>query len=252
MVWRADDPAGPFHALLLSLGAGLAPRTRVNYTFQWGQVTGYIPYLAGGAIVALQLALFGFAVGMVIGAVLAATKAYGPRAARLAVDAYVSFFTNTPLLVQIFFLYYGLPDAGIFLDSKQAVLLGISLNAGAYLTEIQRAGFISVRRTELDAAATLGFSRLQMIRYVVLPHLIKTLYAPLSNHYIVMVLGTSIAAIFGVEELTGRALNVNAINFRSFEIFSIAAAMYIALTIAASATLYWFGLYAFRVRAKVF
>jgi polar amino acid transport system permease protein len=224
----------------------------VNYTFQWGQVTGHIPYLAGGAMIALQLAFFGFAVGMVIGAGCAATKAYGPKLARRFVDAYVSFFTNTPLLVQIFFLYYGLPDTGIFLDSYQAVLVGISLNAGAYLTEIQRAGFMSVRRTELDAAATLGFSRLQMIRYVVVPHLLKTLYAPLANHYIVMVLGTSIAAIFGVEELTGRALNVNSINFRSFEIFSIAAAMYITLTIAASASLYWFGLYAFRIKAKVF
>ncbi len=224
----------------------------MSYTFQWGQVTGYIPYLAGGAMIALQLALFGFAIGMVVGAVCAAIKAYGPRLGRAVVNAYVSFFTNTPLLVQIFFLYYGLPDVGIFLDSYQAVLLGISLNAGAYLTEIQRAGFISVRQTELDAAETLGFSRIQTIRYVVVPHLLKTLYAPLANHYIVMVLGTSIAAIFGVEELTGRALNVNAINFRSFEIFSIAAAIYITLTIAASASLYWFGLYAFRIKAKVF
>jgi len=168
------------------------------------------------------------------------------------VDGYISFFTNTPLLVQIFFLFYALPDAGIFLDSYEAVLAGISLNAGAYLAEIQRAGFISVRRSELDAAETLGFSRLQTIRHVVLPHLLKTLYAPLANHYIVMVLGTSIAAIFGVEELTGRALNVNSITFRSFEIFTIAAAMYVVLTVAASASLYWFGLYTFRVRAKVF
>jgi polar amino acid transport system permease protein len=224
----------------------------VGYTFQWGQATGYIPYLAGGALVALQLAFFGFAIGMVIGAACAAVKVYGPRAARRAVDGYISFFTNTPLLVQIFFLFYALPDAGIFLDSYEAVLAGISLNAGAYLAEIQRAGFISVRRSELDAAETLGFSRLQTIRHVVLPHLLKTLYAPLANHYIVMVLGTSIAAIFGVEELTGRALNVNSITFRSFEIFTIAAAMYVVLTVAASASLYWFGLYAFRVRAKVF
>ena len=76
----------------------------MSYTFQWGQVTGYIPYLAGGAMIALQLALFGFAIGMVVGAVCAAIKAYGPRLGRAVVNAYVSFFTNTPLLVQIFFL----------------------------------------------------------------------------------------------------------------------------------------------------
>ena len=90
------------------------------------------------------------------------------------------------------------------MTSYEAVLLGMTLNAGAYLTEIQRAGFQSVRRTEMDAAVTLGMSRLQQVRYVILPHIARTLFPPLSNHYILMTLGTSMAAIFGVEELTDR------------------------------------------------
>ena len=94
-------------------------------------------------------------------------------------------------------------------SAPRSVLLGMTLNAGAYFTEIQRAGFQSVRQTEMDAAITLGMSRLQQVRYVILPHIARTLFPPLSNHYILMTLGTSMAAIFGVVELTyvGKVLN---------------------------------------------
>ncbi|MFY8151750.1 MAG: ABC transporter permease subunit, partial [Hyphomicrobiales bacterium] len=123
---------------------------------------------------------------------------------------------------------------------------------GAYLTEIQRAGFRSIRKAEIEAAETLGFSRIQIIRYVVLPHIGKVLFPPLSNQYIILTMTTSIAAIFGVEELTGRTYNINAQTFRSFEIFSIAALYYIALTLVASAALYAVGRYFFRIKGKVF
>jgi polar amino acid transport system permease protein len=224
----------------------------MSYTFQWGQAAGYVPYLAGGALLALQIAFFAFAIGMVIGAIGAAIKTFGGRMARWLIDAYVGFFANTPLLVQIFFLFYALPDFGILVSSYQAVLIGLALNAGAYLTEIQRAGFQSARRGELDAGETLGFTRLQAIRLVIMPHVLRTLYPPLASHYIAMTLSTSTAAVFGVEELTGRALNVNAITFRSFEIFAFAALMYVALTIVATLALYWFGRWMFRVKGKVF
>ena len=149
--------------------------------------------------------------------------------------AYVTFFTNTPQLVQIYFLYFALPDAGILLSSYAAVLIGMTLNAGAYLTDIQRAGFESVRASEMEAAEVLGFSRLQQIRYVILPHVARVLFPPLSNLYILMTLGTSMAAIFGVEELTGRAFNVNSQTFRSIEVFSVTAALYVVITLVATA-----------------
>jgi polar amino acid transport system permease protein len=165
---------------------------------------------------------------------------------------YVRFFTYTPQLVQIFFLFFALPEFGIILSPITAVLIGMTLNAGAYLTEIERAGFASVPQAELDAAETLGFSRAQTVWYVIAPHVVRTLYPSLSNHYIIMTLGTSMAAIFGVEELTGRALNANAISFRSVEIFSITAGLYIVLTIIASVLLWLVGRWLFRVKARVF
>ena len=92
---------------------------------------------------------------------------------------YVTFFTNTPQLVQIYFLFFALPEFGILLSPFIAVLLGMTLNAAAYLCEIQRAGFLSIRQNELDAAKTLNFSLTQQVKYVIFPHIMKVLFPPL-------------------------------------------------------------------------
>lgn len=221
-------------------------------TLQYGQVLQYLPDFLLGALTALWIAGVAFAGGLLIGLFGASVLSFGPRAARIPVIGYVRFFTYTPQLVQIFFLFFALPEAGITLSPVTAVLIGMTLNAGAYLTEIERAGFESVPRAELDAAETLGFNRVQTVWHVIAPHVVRALYPALSSHYIIMTLGTSMAAIFGVEELTGRALNANAISFRSVEIFSIVAVIYIALTIIASTLLWLVGRWLFRVKAKVF
>ena len=219
---------------------------------QYGQVIGYLPDFLRGALLSLQIGALAFAIGLGLGLAGASVLHFGNRAARIAVRAYVSFFTNTPQLVQIFFIFFALPEFGLTLSPYQAVLLGMTLNAGAYLTEIQRAGFQSIQRAEIEAAETLGFSTVQLVWYVIAPHIVRALYPALSNHYIIMTLGTSMAAIFGVEELTGRALNANAISFRSIEIFSLTALIYILLTIIASAALYSLGRWLFRVRVRAF
>lgn len=221
-------------------------------TLQYGQILQYLPDFAMGALVALWIAAVAFAGGLLIGLVGAAVLSFGPWPARALVGAYVRFFTWTPQLVQIFFLFFALPEIGIILSPVTAVLIGMTLNAGAYLTEIERAGFASVPRAELDAAECMGFSRPQTVWHVIAPHVVRALYPALSNHYIIMTLGTSMAAIFGVEELTGRALNANAISFRSVEIFSVVAGFYIVLTIIASTLLWLVGRWMFRIRAKVF
>ncbi len=224
----------------------------MSYTLQFGQVTGYLPYLAGGAWISLQIAFLAFCGGMVIGLFGAMAKTFGGRALNHLVGGYVTFFMNTPQLVQIYFIYFALPDAGILLTSYEAVLIGMTLNAGAYLTEIQRAGFESVHRNEMEAAETLGMTLMQRVRYVVLPHIARVLFPPLSNQYILMTLGTSMAAIFGVEELTGRAFNVNAETFRSIEVFSLTAGLYIVVTLAATLLLGLFGRFMFRAKMRLY
>ena len=224
----------------------------MDYTFQFTEVFKELPYLLGGALVSLQIAFITFWAGAFIGIFGAVAKVYGQRVSKRIASSYVTFFTNTPALVQIFLLYYALPDSGVLLSSMSAVLIGLTLNAGAYLTEILRAGVISVRRSEMEAATALGMSRLQILRHVMLPHIAKTIYAPLSNFFVWLVLGSSLAALFGVEELTGRAINVSTANLRSIETFTVVAAIYIILTILASSSLALVGRLAFRVKAKVF
>ncbi len=224
----------------------------MSYTLQVGQVTGYLPYLIGGAWLSLQIAFLAFCGGLVIGLFGAMGKTFGGRGLRLLTNAYVTFFTNTPQLVQIYFIFFALPDAGILLSPYEAVLIGMTLNAGAYLTEIQRAGFISVHRNEMEAAETLGMSLMQRVRYVVLPHIARVLFPPLSNQYILMTLGTSMAAIFGVEELMGRAMNVNAETFRSIEVFSMTAGLYVVVTVAATIVLGLIGRYLFRAKMRLY
>jgi polar amino acid transport system permease protein len=223
----------------------------MSYTLQYGQIWPYLPALLAGAWLSLEIAFLAFCGGLFIGTIGAALLTFGPKWLARIVRAYVVFFTNTPQLVQIYFLYFALPDAGILLSSYGAVLLGMTINAGAYLTEIQRAGFASRRLTEMEAAETLGFTRLQQIRYVILPHIARVLFPPLSNHYILMTLGTSMAAIFGVEELTGVSFNVNARTFRSIEVFSVAALLYVVVTLVASVALAILGRTSFRARMRI-
>ena len=224
----------------------------MNYTFQFSAVFDQLPYLLGGAVVTLQIAFVSFWLGALIGIFGAVGKVYGSALTRRIISSYVTFFTNTPALVQIFLLYYALPDAGVMLSSMTAVIIGLTLNSGAYLTEIFRAGVISVRRAELEAAMAINLSRLQILASVMLPHIARTIYAPLSNFFVWLVLGSSLAALFGVEELTGRAINISTENLRSIETFIVVAGIYVVLTVLASGSLALVGRWAFRVKAKVF
>lgn len=225
----------------------------MNYTFQYGVVWDNFGALMEGAWLTFQLGVISFAGGVLIGLVGAAIKTYGPRPLRLLVDAYVVFITNTPALIQIYFLYFGLPEVDVRWSKEACVLVGLILNAGAYLTMILRAGFISVRKTELEAGQTLGFSLVQQIRYIIVPHIAKSVYPALANFFIVvLVMGTSVGALIGVDELTGQAINLSTINYRWLEYFSVVAVLYVILTFIASIGLALLGRWAFRVKARIF
>lgn len=224
----------------------------MDYTIHFSQITRYIPYLCGGALVSLALATLAFSGGMVLGLLGAIAKTSGGGVTRRLASYYVTFFTNTPALVQVYFIYFVLPSWGLLLSSFNSVLLGLTLNAGAYLTEVQRAGFLTVHRTEIEAAETLGMRRWQTIWYVVVPHTIRTLYPSLTNQFILITLGTSMGAVFGVQELTGRAFSVNADTFRTVEIFIVVAILYVVVTLAMSVALSAIGRGLFRARTPLF
>jgi polar amino acid transport system permease protein len=224
----------------------------MNYTFQFGVALARLPDLLSGALLTLAIAFLSYAGGAVLGLLFASLKIYGGGIAKRFASAYVTFFTNTPALIQIYFLYFGLPELGITLDNFVCVVVGLMLNTGAYLAEIMRAGFISVRPTEIEAAETLGFTRWQQIHLVIVPHIAKTIYPALANYFVVLTLGTSMAMIFGVSELSGEAYNIASDNYRHIEMFTLVAGLYIVLTFIASLSLAAVGRWGFRVKAKIF
>ena len=223
----------------------------MNYVLQFGQVIKDVPYLLAGAIESLELALISFWIGCLIGLLCNTVTIYGVRWGRLLVSWYVSLITNSPAVIILFLLFNALPEFGILLAPFEAAAIGLTLVAGAYLTDIQRAGFVSVRKSETDAAEVLGFSRLQVIWYVVIPHMVRTLYAPLSNFFILMILGSSISALIGVEDLMGRAINLSSSSMRSIEVFIIVAGIYFTMTVLASYLLAEVGRKIFRVQVGV-
>jgi len=223
----------------------------MNYTFQFGVVFRQLPELLPGALLTFQIAFLSFWGGALFGLLLASLKTYGgPLWSRVS-GSYVTFFTNTPALIQIYFIFWGLPEIGVVLDAVTSVVIGLTLNTAAYLCEIMRAGFLSVRSTEMEAAETLGFSRWQQIRHVIVPHIAKTIYPAVANYAVVLTLGTSMAMIFGVEELTGRAYNLASENYRHLEMFTVVAGLYIVITLVMSLLLAFVGWRAFRVKAKI-
>lgn len=185
-----------------------------------------LPFLLEGAWVTAWLSLVITVIGLVLGIVIALIKVLGGRILRGVANAYIEVWRNTPLLVQLFVAFFGLPSIGIRLTAIQATVLVFSLNAAAFIAEIVRGGLNSVPRSQYEAAEALAFSRAQIFRYVVLPPAFKAAAPALSNQFILIVLGTSIASIISTPELTFKASALDVQIFRSFEIYLVLICIY--------------------------
>jgi polar amino acid transport system permease protein len=204
----------------------------MGYTFQFGTVWAHMPELLAGAWLTIWLAAQAMVMGLAIGIVGAVTRAWGPRPLAFVVACYVEFIRNTPLLVQLFFVFFALPFFGLRMTANTAALVALTINLGAYATEIVRAGVESVPRGQIEAGRALGLKRLQIIRFIVLFPALKAVYPALTSQFILLLLGTSIVSAISAEELTAAANTLNSRTFRSFEIYTIVAGMYVAIALA--------------------
>lgn len=171
-----------------------------------------------------------FAGALVLGVLGAVSRQSRAWPLRLIAGVYVEVIRNTPALVQIFLVYFGLPFFGIHLSAFVAGTAALAINAGAYLTETIRAGLQSVPRGQFEAARTLGLSKTNVFAHVVLPQAVRAVYPPVVNEFLQIILGSSLLSTIALNELTGVALTINGLTFQTINAFSVALVLYLVLT----------------------
>lgn len=207
----------------------------VNYQFRFDLIVDSIPELLLGAWLTIQLSVIAMAIGVVVAILSAVARMAGPAPLRWAIGAYVEVIRNTPFLVQIFIVFFGLPSIGIRLDPNVSALIAMVLNVAAYLTEILRAGIESVARGQVEAGKALGLTPMQVFRFVVLKPAMKSVYPALTSQYVLLMLQSSVISAISAEELTAIANDVASRTFASFEVYIVVTAIYFSMGVAFSA-----------------
>jgi polar amino acid transport system permease protein len=199
------------------------------------------PLLATGIAWTVGLTAVSALAGLLMGAAFAWARASGPLWLRWSVGAYVELIRNTPFIVQLFFLFFGLPAAGFRLSPETASVLAMVINLSAYATEIIRAGVEATPRGQIEAAQSLALSRTQIYTRVVLPPALKKVWPAMVSQIIIVMLGSAVCGQISTQELSYAANLIQGRNFRAFEAFIIATALYLALSLAARKLLNWAG-----------
>ena len=195
--------------------------------------------LWAGLVYTIPLTLLSFALGLSLGLGTALLRLFGPRPLALLARFYVWVFRGTPLLVQLFVIFYGLPSVGIYLDAFPAALIGFTLNVGAYGSEIIRATINAVPRGQWEAAYSIGMSWRQALTRTVLPQAAKIAVPPLSNTFLSLVKDTSLAAAITVPELFQAAQRIVATTYEPLILYILAALIYLALSSVLSRLQAW-------------
>ena len=219
---------------------------RGSYTFDFSAILRYWPELARGVEVAATLSVLTLLLGTIFGIFGAVGRISRHRTVYAISTFYVELFRNTPLLVQMYIFYYGLESLSINLDAFTAALLAMSLNSGAYETEIIRGGIIAVGKGQTEAAFSLGMTYAQTLRKVVIPYAFQVIFPPLGNQFIGIILGSSVASVITLPEITYVGLNIGSRSYRDFETFLVIWVIYLALNLLLSALFKLTGRIAFR------
>jgi len=199
-----------------------------------------LPDLLSGLGNTLLLTFVSITVGFFIGLMLALGRVYGKKIVNSFCVGYIEIIRGTPLLVQLFIIYFGLPSVGIIFSPIQAALLGLAINSGAYQAEYLRGSIQSVESGQMIAARSLGMSKLQSIRHVILPQALRISIPAWSNEFIYLLQYSSIAYIIQVSELTAEGKFIAATTFRYLEVFAIIAIIYLALTVVSTTLIDFF------------
>ncbi len=214
----------------------------MNYVFQFNVVWDHFPELLNGALLTIELSATAMALGLCLAVLCAYGKSAGSEPVRWLVTGYVELIRNTPFLVQIFIFYFSLPVIGLYLTADQAALLAMTVNLGAYASEIIRAGIEAIPHGQVDAARALGLKRLQIFRSIIIYPALKTVYPALASQFILLMLSSSIVSTISAVELTAVTSSLQSTTFRPFEFYFVAIGLYLAMALgfrAALSAIYW-------------
>lgn len=186
--------------------------------------------LYAGLVFTIPITLISFSLGLLLGFIVALIRLYGPAPLKSVVRFYVWIIRGTPLLVQLFLIFYALPSVGITLDAFPAAVIGFTLNVGAFTSEVIRATLLSVAKGQWEAAQSIGMSWGQSLRYIILPQAARVAVPPLSNTFISLVKDTSLASVITVPELFLAAQRIAAVTYQPLILYSEAALLYLLIS----------------------
>jgi polar amino acid transport system permease protein len=210
-------------------------------TLDFGAVLTEWPQLVRGAAFTVGLTAVSAVLGVGLGVACGWARAWGPAWLKAIVGAYVELIRNTPFIVQLFFVFFGLPSLGVKLTPEIASVIAMVINLGAYAAEIARAGIEGTPRGQIEAARSLALTETQVFVRVVLPPALARVWPAMTSQIVIVMLGSAVCGQIAAQELSYYANLIQSRNFRAFEAFIVATLIYLALSVAVRQLLNWAG-----------
>lgn len=211
----------------------------MTYKFNFGALLPYWEQFLHGCLLSLGMSAMAVVIGMSLGLIALLGKRSRYAVPRIVANTYVEVIRNTPFLVQVLFIFFGLPTLGLGLTPWTAAIVALSLNLGAFSTEIIRGGIDVIPRGQFEAGAALGLSPFKTFRYVILKPALRVIFPALSGQFVLLLLTSSIVSSISAEELTSIAQSVDSVTFRSFEVYVVAALLYFFMSMIFSTVFKW-------------
>lgn len=202
----------------------------MDYVFHFGDIWVARDELIDGTLLTLRLSALSMILSLLVAVAGAFARTSGPAWLKAVVAGYVELIRNTPFLVQIFMIFFGLPTMGLRLDANTGALIALVLNGSAYTIEIVRAGIESIGHGQIEAAHALGLNRFRTFRLIVLPQALRVVVPPLGSQFILLMLNSSVCSVISADELTAATQDIQSRTFRPFEAFIVATGIYFVLS----------------------
>jgi ectoine/hydroxyectoine ABC transporter permease protein EhuD len=207
--------------------------------FSWQDVQDFAPFLLKGTWVTISITCVSMAIALVGGLIIGLGRVSRRKVFRLPATAIVDLIRGTPLLLQIFYIYYVLPLYGIMLPAFHSGVIGLSLNYSAYLAEVYRAGIQAIPQGQREAALSLGMSNILVMRRIVLPQAVRIIIPPIGNYFISLFKDSALVSVIAISELLRSGELLAAVTYKHFEIFTMVAVIYLAISYPASWLVNW-------------